>query len=282
MDNEVIIDNMKNLGMTEYEVKAYLSLLKEYPVNGYALSKNSGIPRSRIYEVLNSLKDKQIVFEQKEGKSVSYYPLEPKSLLEKYKKKFHNMMDNIEEYTKEVYTKNKDDNRLIIINGREKIIDFINLLISDARKRIALSIWEEEINEISNSLDKAIERGVTVKGIYLGANNRYKQLVTHRRIDRYLAEKKERYMTITVDSTHVVFGILSRGEDSKVTWAKDSGFVEMSEDYISHDLMVNVYSNNLEEKEKEKFEVFCDEARRDYFDYTDEDFEKIKWKEKKS
>jgi len=59
-----IIENMKKLGFSEYESRVYLSLLTHYPVNGYTLSKNSGIPRSRIYEVLESLKAKQVVFEK--------------------------------------------------------------------------------------------------------------------------------------------------------------------------------------------------------------------------
>lgn len=45
-----IIQDMKSLGLSEYEAKSYLNLLEQNPVNGYILSKNFGIPRSRIYE----------------------------------------------------------------------------------------------------------------------------------------------------------------------------------------------------------------------------------------
>lgn len=145
--NISIIEDMKSLGLSEYEIKAYLKLLEQYPVNGYTLSKESGIPRSRIYEVLDSLKNKQMVFEQ-------------------------------------------SDNKLILIKGRKSIIDFLNLLISDVKKRVALSIWEEEINDISEALKSAISRGGVVKGICFGKNNSFKELVTHRRIERYLSEKK--------------------------------------------------------------------------------------------
>lgn len=44
----LIIENMKKLGLSEYEVKAYLKLLEKYPVNGYTLSKNLGIPILRF------------------------------------------------------------------------------------------------------------------------------------------------------------------------------------------------------------------------------------------
>lgn len=52
---ENILETLKNLNFTEYEAKAYLALLEESPLTGYAVAKNSGVPRSRIYEILDSL-----------------------------------------------------------------------------------------------------------------------------------------------------------------------------------------------------------------------------------
>jgi sugar-specific transcriptional regulator TrmB len=275
-DNISIIEDMKSLGLSEYEIKAYLNLLAHYPVNGYILSKESGVPRSRIYEILDSLKNKQMVFEQNDGKNILYYPLEPELLIDRLKKSFNSRLNNIEEYTKNIYSEEKNDNKLIVIKGRKNIIDFLNILISGAKKRIALSIWEEEINDISEALKDAISRNVVVKGIYFGKNNYFKELVPHRRLERYLSEKKERYMTVTIDRAQVLYGVMSRNEESQVTWTKDEGFVDMSEDYISHDLMVNLYSNRLIESEKQEYEDFMDTARKDYFCYTDEEFNSFK------
>ncbi len=50
---ETILETLKNLNFTEYEAKAYLALLEESPLTGYAVAKNSGVPRSRIYEILD-------------------------------------------------------------------------------------------------------------------------------------------------------------------------------------------------------------------------------------
>ncbi|SKC65944.1 TrmB family transcriptional regulator [Maledivibacter halophilus] len=274
--NLLIIEDMKKLGLNEYEVKAYLKLLEEYPVNGYVLSKNSGIPRSRIYEVLDNLKKKQIVFEQIEDNTTIYYPLDPELLISKIKNNFDNILSHVEEYTKKVYSKQEKENDLIVIKGRNNIIDFINTLISEAKKRIAVSIWEEEINDISKGLNEAINRGIMLRGIYFGKNNPFKEIITHRRIERYLSEKSERYMLIIIDGIHVVSGVISRGEESQVTWTKDKGFVEISEDYIAHDLMVNLYSEKLKEDERKEFESYLDNIRKEYFGFSEEEFHKFK------
>ncbi len=272
IEESLIVEDMKKLGFSEYEIKAYLKLLEQYPVNGYTLSKNSGIPRSRIYEILDSLKSKQMVFEEIEGDSTLYHPIEPTLLVSKLRNNFEKIFNNVDEYTNRVYSQETSDNKLVGITGRNNIISCLNALIVEAKTRIAVSIWEEEIKEISKSIDEAKKRGVLLKGIYFGKNNPYEELVTHRRIERYLSEKKERYMTVTIDGTHVIYGVISRGEDSKVTWTKDPGFVDMSEDYICHDLMVNLYSNKLEGEEREEYEKFLDNARCNYFNFTIEEF----------
>ena len=267
-----ILNDMKQLGFSEYECKAYLKLLEDFPVNGYALSKNSGIPRSRIYEVLKNLIDKQMVFEQEEEKNKLYYPVEPDVFVKKLKTHYKDVFSNISKFGGKLYKEKKHDDKLVVIKGRQNIIPFLNSSIEGAQKRIALSIWEEEIKDLTLELNKALKRGVVLRGIYLGENNPYDTLVPHRRIKRYMAEKKERYISIIIDGVHAISGVVSRGEDSKVTWTQEEGFIEVSEDYIANDLVVNFYSASLNKKEYEKFEKFTESVHRQYFNYSDEEF----------
>ncbi len=277
MDQQLMIMNdMKKLGFSAYECKAYLKLLEEFPLNGYTLSKNSGIPRSRIYEVLKNLIDKQMVFEQAEEKNKLYYPVEPDIFIKKLKAHYEEVFSNITEFAGKLYKEKKQDDKLVVIKGRQNIISFMNLLIRGAEKRIALSIWDEEIKDLTIELDKALKRGVAIRGIYFGQDNPYHTLVPHRRIKRYMAEKKERYLSIIIDGAHVISGIVSRGEDSKVTWTQDEGFIEVSEDYIAHDLVVNLYSASLDDNAYEKFEDFADNVHNHYFHYSDEEFKTYK------
>ncbi len=267
-----IMDDMKKLGFSEYECKAYLTLLEEYPLNGYTLSKYSGVPRSRIYEVLKNLIAKQVVFEQAEEKNKIYYPVEPDIFVKKLKKDYENIFQHLSDYAGTLYSQKKQENKLVVIQGRENIIDFLGLLIKGAQKRIAMSVWDQEIRELLPELDQAQERGVMLRGIYFGEDIPYDTLVTHRRIKRYMAEKKQRYISFIIDGAHAVSGVVSKGKDSKVTWTKDEGFIEVSEDYIAHDLIVNLYSASLSGEAYEAYEAFADGVHNQYFHYTDEEF----------
>ncbi len=272
MDHELLVMNdMKKLGFSEYECRAYLKLLEEFPLNGYTLSKNSGIPRSRIYEVLKNLMEKQMVFEQTEEKNKVYYPVAPDIFIKKLKESYKELFSNISRFAGRLYTEKKQEDKLVVIRGRRNILSFLNLLIKGAEKRIAVSIWEEEMEDLLPELDSALKRGVVLRGIFFGEKKPYDTLVTHRRIKRYMAEKKARYMSVIIDGAHTVSGIVSRGEDSKVTWTQDEGLIEISEDYIAHDLIVNLYSASLDEAEYSKFEEFADNVHNHYFHYSDEE-----------
>jgi HTH-type transcriptional regulator, sugar sensing transcriptional regulator len=65
---------------TEYEAKAYLTLLEESPLTGYAVAKNSGVPRSRIYEVLDSLAMRGDILVSP-GNTPQYVPVPAKELI---------------------------------------------------------------------------------------------------------------------------------------------------------------------------------------------------------
>ncbi|NOX32780.1 MAG: TrmB family transcriptional regulator [Deltaproteobacteria bacterium] len=272
----LIMNDMKKLGFSEYECKAYLKLLEDFPLNGYALSKNSGVPRSRIYEVLENLIDKQMVFEQACEKNKLYYPVEPDIFIKKLKIRYEEVFSNISKFAEKLYKEKQQDDKLVVIKGRPNIISFLNLLIKGAQKRIAISIWEEEIKDLTLELGAALQRGVILRGIYFGENLPYDTLVPHRRIKRYMAEKKQRFLSIIIDNAHAVSGIVSRGEKSKVTWTRDEGFIEISEDYIAHDLVVNLYSASLEGKAYTRFEDFADSVHNHYFHYSDEEFKTYK------
>lgn len=269
---ETIINEMKSLGLTEYEVKAYLTLLQEHPLNGYGLSKQSGIPRSRIYEVLHSLKDKQVIFEHIENKTTTYTPLEPALLLNKLKKNFETTIKSIEDYTHSLYTSGPLDMTPKVLKGRMEILNMIQILISSAKTRIALSIWDEELLEIKTQLDQAQSKGIMIKGVYFGDDQPYNGLISHRRIERYVAEKEERNIIIVIDSTHVISGIISRDEEARVTWSQDPGIVDINDDFIAHDVMINVYSQQLPILDRALYEHTLDGVRKDYYGFSDEEF----------
>jgi sugar-specific transcriptional regulator TrmB len=58
MRMESVVEKLRQVGLTEYEAKAYLALLNTYLSTATKVSENSGVPRTKIYSVLETLKNK--------------------------------------------------------------------------------------------------------------------------------------------------------------------------------------------------------------------------------
>ena len=76
------LEQLQELGFTEYEARAYHALLQYHPVSGYELAKVSGIPRANIYVVLQKLEERGAVIRAEDGDSTRYLPVAPDELLD--------------------------------------------------------------------------------------------------------------------------------------------------------------------------------------------------------
>ena len=72
-----IPERLAHIGFSKYEAKAYVSLLSKNPVSAYELAKASGIPTSKIYEVLSRLSEKRAVSTLGDEGTKKYIPVEP-------------------------------------------------------------------------------------------------------------------------------------------------------------------------------------------------------------
>ena len=65
MENQYLYDELKeflrNANLSTYEIRAYTSLLPSNNLTARELSKKSGVPSGRIYEILEELREKGLI-----------------------------------------------------------------------------------------------------------------------------------------------------------------------------------------------------------------------------
>lgn len=71
---------LQELGLTDYESRAYLALLEKGVLTASQVSKQSGVPYSKVYETLTSLEGKGWI-ETEHGRPSRYYPKAPSEAL---------------------------------------------------------------------------------------------------------------------------------------------------------------------------------------------------------
>jgi len=67
---------LRELGLTDYETRAYIALLERGVLTASLVSENAGVPYSKVYETLTSLECKGWI-EIKQGRPGRYYPKAP-------------------------------------------------------------------------------------------------------------------------------------------------------------------------------------------------------------
>ncbi|KAB7515768.1 TrmB family transcriptional regulator [Halosegnis rubeus] len=74
---------LRDLGLSDYEERAYRSLLDAGPTTAKELSATSDVPMGRIYDVLNSLDQQSLVRSQTASRPKKYAPVEPQTALDR-------------------------------------------------------------------------------------------------------------------------------------------------------------------------------------------------------
>src|SRR3712207_500275 len=117
------IEQLMEFGMTEYEAKVYIALLHEYPVTGYQISKDAGIPRSMVYEALGRLETRGAVLKTQEEKAMLYRPVPPETLLKRHADETERRIADLRAELGPIYAHREDD-RVWNFGGRKEALSY--------------------------------------------------------------------------------------------------------------------------------------------------------------
>ena len=93
-EKQFLLDLKKHFRLNIYEVKIWTSLLSRGMASAGELASISGVPRSRCYDVLESLEKKGFII-MKIGKPIKYLAIKPEIILERVKKNIKDEADAI-------------------------------------------------------------------------------------------------------------------------------------------------------------------------------------------
>lgn len=140
MDYE-LINALKKFNLSTYEAKAYITLNSIISGTAVEISRESDIPRSKVYDVLKNLKKKKFI-EIKEGKPLTYEVIPPRIAFTEHKKELINTLNRNEEKLIEIYEKEISQIQapVWLIPTQEKITSKETDLIKNARRKINMRI----------------------------------------------------------------------------------------------------------------------------------------------
>jgi sugar-specific transcriptional regulator TrmB len=214
-----------------YEVKVWTALLSRGTSTAGELSSISDVPRSRTYDILESLEKKGFII-MKLGKPIKFIALKPEEVIERVKK---NLVVEAKEKSTRLEKLKGDDvlgelNTIFTdgikyiehselsgaLKGRQNIYNHLDMLVRDAQTSITLVTTADGLNRkieaLLPSLEKAKKRGVTIRiaAPITESNKEVAKDLSKVAEVRVLAEISARF--IVIDGEQVMFMLLDDAE----------------------------------------------------------------------
>jgi sugar-specific transcriptional regulator TrmB len=242
---KALLKALQNVNFTLYESKAYLALLQNPETTGYEIAKNSGIPASKIYQVLNKLLHREVIAAL-DSDPVLYTPIPPQEIFSQMRTTYNTVIDTLQNGLTKIYQSEKrHDNYIWNLGGRQAIINRIIEFINKAQQHIYLSIWDEEVEELEMTLLAAEKRKVELTIVHYG--QRFLNIGSeyrHGREHTIRQQRGARRIALEVDGQYVILGHFLETGGSNAAWTTNAGLVLLARDYIIHD----IYTIKMAEK----------------------------------
>lgn len=135
------IETLKGIGLTMYEAEAYVTLISLISSTAAEIAEKSGIPRSKIYDVLKGLSKKNYI-EVEDGRPQTYHVKSPVEVLSREKDRLEAEIDDTITRLTYIYENGMSQVQAPIwrIYGVEKIISQEVEIINRAKTSINMRI----------------------------------------------------------------------------------------------------------------------------------------------
>jgi HTH-type transcriptional regulator, sugar sensing transcriptional regulator len=176
------LNKLKDFGLNSYESKLWVALLSRGVSTAGELSDISNVPRSRAYDVLESLEKKGFVV-VKVGKPIKYLAVPPSEVVERVKKKVleeadqkNKVLNTLKEsdILEELTTLHTEGIKLVdptdksgAFRGQDKVHEHLLTMVKGAQQSVTLMSTKEGLNRkydlLANTFKKISKKGVKVR-----------------------------------------------------------------------------------------------------------------------
>ena len=238
--------SLEKIGLTSYEIKTFSSLLKTGELTASDLSQKSGVPYSKIYEVLGTLEEKSWIGSD-DSRPTKYFAKSPSTGLDTTKQKIendflHNQSIILNELVP-LYEKSgvSEKPEIWVLSGAINITTKILEMVDTCRNEVMIAIPEAGEELVKQALPKL--RSLHDKGVKI-------TILTSDKIDKESVKAIKRVATVKIkkglfgggiisDKKYVVIllGPETTGEGSSdivAIWADHAGLAGFARQYFEY------------------------------------------------
>ncbi|KAA0546317.1 helix-turn-helix domain-containing protein [Bacillus sp. BGMRC 2118] len=223
---------LQKFGFSQYESKVFEVLASsEEPLDATKIVKYSGVPKSKVYEVLSRMIEKGMVLDSLTEKKKLYTALPLALVIEKLTTEFQ---DNVEQIKKKSYKRTFVDEHVWSLKVDSSIQAQTKQLLQEAKKSIKMSAWKDDMLGYIPLLQEKEATGVDVEVLIVGELE-----TTLSNVQTLLPAKEhqslEQFRLLIVDEKEVIFaGVEQQSWQALKTMSKP--FIKVFTEFFYHDV----------------------------------------------
>ncbi|WP_411968833.1 TrmB family transcriptional regulator [Haloferax sp. YSSS75] len=161
MDTKELKRGLRQAGLTDYEVDAYVTLLEMGNAPATKIAEQSAVPRSRVYDVLRNLEDKGFV-ETFKQKSLRARAEDPSKVFEMLTSQAKTLEATAEEIQNRWEQAGLSGHQMSFVKRLDTVFERAEDAIESAEDQVQISMAPEQFERLRPALKSALERGVYV------------------------------------------------------------------------------------------------------------------------
>lgn len=254
---EKLISLLKHFNFTESESKIYIALLQNGPRSGYEVSKISGVPRSKVYNILEILIQKGAVIVAHVEKSSLYKAESVECVINNLKKQNEDILSELE--SELIHFDEKVDNEQIWqVKGYSNLLSKCVSMIRNSQDQVLIQVWKEDLSqELEDVLYKKQEELGKVLVILYDSEEKYNTKIpyfySHGFEENKLSDTGGRWITITIDSKEMFYATIKNEKIAEGIYTSNASMVFFANEYIKHDAYCIKLIERMSDEEKRSF-----------------------------
>ena len=229
---------LREMGLNAYEIDAYTALLEGGLMTAMEISREASVPYSKIYEVLNSLKEKGWI-KSSESRPFKYYPVPPLEataftklrLEDRYQSWEHAVAEELQPlYEKRELVERPD---MLILRGQQAVLNKLEEVLQKATKEIMIAAPEfaRAIIASADPLLGGLKKTVTIKLMVAGKTEDWIFLKKYTSVSELRIRDHMFGGGIIADGKEAML-FLGEDKPSLVIWSNHVGLVGFAREYF--------------------------------------------------
>jgi sugar-specific transcriptional regulator TrmB len=226
------------MGLSVYEIDAYTVLLEGGLMTAMEISRKATVPYSKIYEVLNSLKEKGWI-KSSESRPFKYYPVPPVEAVAftklRLEDRYQSWESTVAEELQPLYEKRELVERpdMLILRGQQAVLAKLEEVLKKANKEIMIAAPEfaRTIIASAETLLSGVKKAVNIKLMVAGKPEDWLLLKKFTSLSELRIRDHMFGGGVIADGKEAML-LLGEDKPSLVIWSNHVGLVGFAREYF--------------------------------------------------